>query len=1225
LPIGNTETGLFICILPPTCDQAPAGWPLTVAAYSAPGGDPPQVAISSLRCPNEKIVTLADEGAVDGRYVGQVVFRPLYSGNGCFPGDEPSSLDFAPYNVPEGEVGVHGPGTPDTITIRLIPTGASYQIQTRARAFTAELTGADSFQKMDLTTNFALGPDAAIYARLSSVNDNFLSTGRDISLMRVESGTTYPDGMPLTLVETGSDSAQFQSSFFARERSESDPQLNELAVESELPGGGGSGRPGLPTTYDWIDLWTLNDRISGNAGRTYSCTLKQAARVLDGGLCDQTIWYDGNRPTLNASPQIVGPNAEFLVEIVGDDPFTNRVFGEKHTATSGSQVEFRLGDLYVPGSEHVWDTFWDYIPEGQGNIPWVDGGAAASERSWPLLSTVVGAAEYVVDRNQDRQYICGHDINMNMSETSQEGFVCTPTSNSATTVVIDPATGVVTWTCDECNAESIGYDYRLGSFPAATGCQGIDNAVRGTSTGDQCFRQYTTLGLDRIRVWDPLSEGTCCADETFTVDYTVGWHDVVVTSSAGETETVRLRWDAQAQSYRGSIPVEVVRVPNNGKIFVSGASSTITVRFDDPHLEDGNPSPTDNQHFDAIRKQVAWLNGQDAQISFHTHDFRAVLSDTTFGPGVPVRVVDRDSDRSNQQDAVVVRAQQDGVPTNFVYVTLRETANHSGVFQGYIPMGSGAGRLDLGSGGTLVAEYIDPVGVTRTNVAVAQSVDWRPSTTGVVQLFADSQRVVPLSSAGNTVVGSDGAVYALLVDQDLNTNSALIEHVFVTVASNADPGGEVYRFTEAGFDSDVFVSPVIRFESTPTPNNGRVYARDNGIVQDDIFFVYLDRVSDAGRQEFVRSDPFKWNRTFDGVVDVEAAFYVGTQENATAGVAGIRPFSTGTVADGDCNIDPFSVERISTAGSACPAASAFRIGVLTSAGTLQNPVGVVDLVETSANSGVFMANVSFTSDVATASAAGTASAPIVLQVTNEARFRAEYDDPRPATGGEARTFLDEAQWFQAGFGIVEFGKRGYNSYEERPVVRVIDADVAGDGNISVQVTSQADATGIPLMLGEVRPGIFEGAFGLSEGPAGVGEIEVALNDELRARYQDQSPAGTRFATATIGIGNVTAPTTRIVTDPATPDGIRGAFQQPIELSFEANKPITNTFFRIGSEGSNQTFLGPIPLGEGVWNITFWSVDVFGNEEQPKSQVVVVDLSPPSATISGLAGRPAIAS
>lgn len=1146
------------------------------------------ISVSSSKCPEIKQFTLTDlrdSGSTttavgDGRFSGFIA-TATSNNNPSDPCQGTTATGNTVLNSLADRLAVTRPGT---ITVRAAPgieTTASVRV--RANPSTV-LTNIDPTLILGPGARSATGETLPIHIRTTAPNDNFMVGHRSVVTVTAFSNRD-PVGFPVVLAETGPDTNVFAGSLVHQEVPASNPAGLVLAVQSDLPGGFAfhpASNQQLPRTNDGVTV-------------TGKGTAKSA-------------WFDGDTAALEISPAWFGGSGVFPVTLSGEDVQAGRIRGERLVSTATTQRTFVLSRPYVGGSEYVY------------RAGFVQGTQANADPNAPLEYQVTvpeamgtPAGEPIWDRTANGFTDCGDVTFAPSSETLD--FDC---------IRVDGAAGTIRYFCIGCSNVDMGYEFRLGFEPSPA----------------PSVRRYSRPSENQIQLGANAGGPT---GQVWFVDYTPKFQTLVVTSSAGEVERITVGWDEATRTFRGSIPVETVRMANNGKIFVAGPQTQITVRYDDQNLHDGFASSTDPNHFRAVVARAVWRPGQDAAVTFHNGDYTQRFTDRVFGPAVAVQIVDTDSDRNPLQDVIVARASDGGNAANALSFVLRETGPRTGVFRGFVPMGA-APALNLGpTGGQLVVRYNDPFTAIGSPGFAAGSVAWQPAETASFKLYRGARidanelaSPTPQNPQGNVVSGADARLLIDVMDKDANVNRGVVDRVHVRVTSPFDPVGEVFELVETGPDTGVFESAFVRFEPTLVPNNGRVFARDFGsgptLVRDDIRVEYEDLLTLEGRRAVVSpAFPVKWDQSFDGVVDVESSVYVGTVQDKAAGLSGLNHLAMIDVHDGDCNLNPNVVDVIGVLPSpdgACPASTAFKFLVsASSAGTLPLPISGFPLVETGANTGVFRASVGFTTG-------DSGTSPPLLKVANGDRVRGAYTDPFHAAStsvsGLVREFVDEADWFAHGFGVVVFDLPGYNALGQKAEITVLDGDkdtTASADKLRVRVISDADGTGIEVDATETggRTGIFKVLVTLTDGASsasGEPKIKVATIDELRARYTDENPTGIRIAIAAVRIGDLTPPVTTLVTDPEEADGLRGVFITRPKVSFETSEPVLKTQFRMGAGALAEWNGIPIELGEGSHEIKFFSTDTVGNVEADSNVTLEVDLTDPTATVSGVAGQPA---
>lgn len=1147
--------------------------PYTVVVYSGTT-DPGDAIIFSSTCTSARSVNLSG-GEVDGRWTGTVTMRTV----------------GAPINCPAStvdEVGVVQNG--GTITLRLPPTLEYISVSRPANGGSQTrmtLPGSES------TATLLVG-DANSVTILSNQTSN--NRHRFIREMATVSATALLGDAGLVgieAVENSNDVIGFTTSIGLRELAASNLTQGLLDVSSEL---------------------------LGSATSPHSMFAVVSATGLAAADTDRVRWYDADRPMMSLVSEAAGTAGQFVVSLTLEDALSGRALAEspvvsQRTVTAAKEFVYDSELVFAQESVTIRSTCTQTGPVCTAN------GA-------PLTGSVsVGAfgdvQEPIIDADGDGFYDCD-DVQVSGAGAANPA-ACRGISLNANGL----PTGVVLIRCGTSQTDCTAAEADTTADTAVTVTSKY-RMERGTSLdayhyvrvgGRQVLLGSTT---NTQTTGQPGSPGNVPIS-AIAMDYSPQNLTAIATSTSGDTENVVLTWDATRGTYQGGILVELTRTAGNGRIHVTSTAPDVTFRYDDPRLPDGAASSTNPGHMRAITARGVWRPAQDGVITFRSADFADVATERVFGNGVPVQVVDADADLTPDQDSVQVRVRPGSGGAAFANAVLRETGSTTGVFRGYAPVsatGSPPGSLNLGaSGGGLVAAYQDARRADGTSGERTALIDWKPSTTAQIRLYGNATREGNGLADTAEIVGGASNLYVDVIDADANVDSRVFDKVRVRVTSQGDIEGESVELSETGVNTGVFRSSGVAFESALVPRNGKVFARDSALYRDFIQASYADKVDAQGRSQSIDSVRVRWNQTFDGVVNLEARYYIGTVDDLAANSPGTRPLAIVTVADGDCNANPRTVDRIAAASSSCSSASSLQFGRVGANGTLTQAIGVSELIETGANTGVFLASFTFITNGTAANETLSSSRRAQVLVSNRNPLEASYTDPTPAAGA-AREFSDEAQWFQPGFGIIEFDRTGYNDFADRPILRLIDADLASLTRVALQVASGADSDGILVNLTRASPGIFEAQISLSEASSDANQIRVNEVDTIRSVYADASPSGVREATAAIGIGLVTGPTTRIVTDPAVPDGLRGAFLQPVTVNLTTNRPVADTFFHFGAGGSDQSYREPLDLGEGVHELYFHSVDLFGNAELEKNITLVVDLNAPEATVSEVIAVPA---
>jgi len=137
-----------------------------------------------------------------------------------------------------------------------------------------------------------------------------------------------------------------------------------------------------------------------------------------------------------------------------------------------------------------------------------------------------------------------------------------------------------------------------------------------------------------------------------------------------------------------------------------------------------------------------------------------------------------------------------------------------------------------------------------------------------------------------------------------------------------------------------------------------------------------------------------------------------------------------------------------------------------------------------------------------------------------------------------------------------------------------------------------------------------------DGNIGYGEVvnHTYMNEgvylvNLTVR-DDASLENTTFSYVLI---DVTPPSTYPVTMPSSPNGAGGWYVTKVEISFNSSDNLSgvkNIFYSI-NDGNWTAFTSNISLDkEGVYNISYYAEDGYGNEEEINNFTIKIDLNPP---------------
>lgn len=843
------------------------------------------------------------------------------------------------------------------------------------------------------------------------------------------------------------------------------------------------------------------------------------------------------------------------------------------------------------------------------------------------------AREPIVDRNLDGEVDC-RDVEVRGATC--RSVVLSADRTEATVNVACPTLG-------PCRID-VTYRYRAASQTAAT----IDDATQ------TCCRNRYNYVPEALgpRFGAPIPFG-----ENVYITYRPADIFVPVRSvNGGETELVKMVYK-QGQDlvfrYNGTISLEPTPQPNNGRLFVKPGdvpSDRVVIAYGDTFLSDGRPGGSIETHFRSILHLQNWFLTADAEIRFSDPAIVQPESAVFQGPYVPVEIRDVDSDRTPQHDLLFAHARDAAQASDEVHIRLRETEAHSGVFRGVVPVVSGgtelSDRIELPGGRGLVSlAFADPRGVTGRPLTIEDTIDWRPTTSAVLAL----EPSLPASTCHQFEPGSirlrgnDCGLVVTIADADANLNQEVREEITLVASSLSDPAGEVIRLVETGGNTGVFRSASIRFETSATPDNGRVFAPDLLRTGEEILLRYEDPLNAQGVEEtFQPPERILRLRTFDGTIAFDQPFFIGLEGQGTSGTLSRASLF---VADGDLNRNPGLPDR-TVLGVGLPEFARFHFAQ----GSTVGPDVCLELFETGANTGTMLGTLTFTSGATTPTppCPGSGGANVAMVTADLARLsaagagetlllQAAYED-RADERGLTQFLTEETDWLSKGVGVLRFDRLGYADRALKPVLTLWDADLDTSPTTrntgTVRIRSSAHPEGVRAILTEtnVATGVFRGEVVLSEdtsrdaSSSTPATLEVDDRDTLVVVYEDASPAARRTRTAVIAIGDLLPPTTSVTTQPAAPDGLRGVFVMDPLITLVADEPVEATRFRVDDQGTTHVYEVPFRLaerfGEGTHRIKFWSVDVVGNTEAQREIVLTVDISDPSHRVAGLVAVPA---
>ncbi|QCE40326.1 gliding motility-associated C-terminal domain-containing protein [Psychroserpens sp. NJDZ02] len=450
------------------------------------------------------------------------------------------------------------------------------------------------------------------------------------------------------------------------------------------------------------------------------------------------------------------------------------------------------------------------------------------------------------------------------------------------------------------------------------------------------------------------------------------------------------------------------------------------------------------------------------------------ITDTSV-PGDTLDVVITDNDLNTDSaviETIIVTVVSDNGETE--NVTLTETGVDTGVFEGTVNTTSGAvagtdndGTFNTQTGDELTVTYNDVLTATGGTASPTDTDDVVGGVTGTVDITDTS---VP----GDTLD-------VVVTDNDLNTDSAVIETIIVTVVSDNGETENV-TLTETGVDTGVF-------EGTVNTTSGAVAGTDNDgtfntQTGDELTVTYNDVLTATGGT----ASPTDTDDVVGGVT--------GTVDITDTSVPGDT--LDVVVTDNDLNLDSAVIETI-------------IVTVVSDNGETEN----VTLTETGADTGVFEGTVNTTSGaVAGTDNDGTFNTQAGDELT------VTYNDALTATGGTASpTDTDDVVGGVTGTVDITDTSVPGDTLDVVVTDNDLNADSAVIETIVVTVVSDNGETEI-ITLTETGAdtGVFEGTVNTTSGAvAGTdndGTFNTQTGDELTVTYNDA-------LTATGGTANPT--------------------------------------------------------------------------------------------------------
>lgn len=1189
-------------------DQSDSRVDVTISLYASGQGSSVTATLESARCNEdtvqgefdqlERLVQLLPEGP-SSRYVGTMKIRDWNDTGECDESGTPGANNFLAVDIGKDFwVNVTlADGTFKSIRIPTIALG-DQTINVLDRAGSA----AQNFGSVNGYGGF----------QVAGHDFNYDSQSRQVIMVEVDAwrtGQVTPTTTNLVAVETGVNTGTFRGSFGFN-----DASATGLDAAQEL----------------YVAGHTSIKRTSTFAG--YGMYVGFDFLGADGAARDTATWWASGAASLEIERQAFGTQG-FRAILTDQDAFPARIVQTADGSTTEDDYAFSDAG-YIRDSELV---LVKRTPAPQT----VDSGTGSEGLQYKVTISPNGAAESVADRNSNGGVDCGDFVLTGQEDTNGPlpGANNVPSSDiqcRSATVSGSTYTFIIDWidangnpTCSQ------------GSGTPATACNLIAGHFARSKPVTSCSSGATATEYRQT------ATGIRFCDEPGAVDlefrFLAGSRTIKVQSRATadsavvETESVTLTYDVARTASRGKptfsgeVPVQTTAVANDGILAVTGDRSLVQFMYKDRVMQvDGGAGSDVYASHRAVRAEDQWRAAQSAAIKVMKPDFSSEGSTPVLGPAVFVEVEDKDSNRSPSQETIVIDAADASNTAEVVKLTLRESSTQTGKFRGILTVSAATGPdedgvLHFGAGsGTIRFSFADPHKANGATETVSRNVDWRDAADGTIHLFRSSSFTgeITASSSDKTIKGTTEQLFIEVRDSDANRNSGVTETLEVRVHSTYDPQGEVITLTEISTDSPVFRSSGIGFQDRLVTGDLKVFTRDYAfndpvggpLVADEVSVTYDDPLDANGNRKVVRSATnVGWDQRFDGIADLDLAFYIGDRVNRASHLAQAHL----TVTEGDANTNPRAIDFIPL--GAPGGTGDYEIGRL-SGGSIVSQPDLVGLVETGANTGVFIGVVTFNATgVGPTPESWSGGTRGVIPMENTQSLRFVYRDAAPASGGNTplETF-DTAQWYEAGYGVLGFHRAGYNNLDQPAVLRLYDADLSTGP--SIRVTSEANTEGVSVSLTKKRDGVFQGSLTLRDTTGGTGLLVNDI-DELLARYRDASPPGDRQATATVRVDDFEAPTTTLGTTPALPDGENGWFVSQPTVSFSADEPVQETFYTLDG-GAPRLYTAPFPVTEGLHDLTFWSIDTVDNEEEPQEAQVKYDATPPSTQVANLTARSA---
>ncbi|HLF16081.1 MAG TPA: PKD domain-containing protein [Candidatus Thermoplasmatota archaeon] len=551
--------------------------------------------------------------------------------------------------------------------------------------------------------------------------------------------------------------------------------------------------------------------------------------------------------------------------------------------------------------------------------------------------------------------------------------------------------------------------------------------------------------------------------------------------------------------------------PRDNEIIQVVDGATITLLYDDPQDEKGNPRVIQNA------QEIKWRSARLGAIELTDANFAPMLVPYAGVDKIYIRVVDKD--KSGSALSVTVSTAS---PANGLVKALTEIAGDdgalSGVFQGSVDLDTNgvitAGRLAVidpspatATGATITVSYNDNRALDGSDPVplVTDSVDWNANTAGTLQLvrcdgitdasdfYGISGFALPYANgfatcapAGNTAT-TLGQLGIRVVDADMdrtvgaNNDNGIVN---VVLSSSMETAGLMtLTLTESTTTAGVFTGMfpfnfALQGAAAPTPTVA-MWVRDGATLT----ATYTD--IDATGNSVVRTDTATWHIAETAAAPTLTGDFLGAVIRGVSTATG-GPFVTIEVKDHDANANHGSADTVNVLVFSTTDSSGFTSGVT--------------LTETGINSGIFRGRFGFTTGITQNPGAN----PGLLRVTAGDTITVRYTDAVTGTGVLGNVVNNAANTWNVVTAASLISVNGANPgttatyYGTTDLVTVTVRDTDGNTNAAerncfkVGVDSASDAGATPaeppgsdiqVMLFEtdVNTGIFAGTFGFVQG------------------------------------------------------------------------------------------------------------------------------------------------